>query len=115
MGAATNDTAAMPRSPVSMQRLIATSRPPSNGFPGCCNTYRIGNLLVLGDQPAAVPVPLFGLNCTLLNSAVVVLFQPADQGTTFNLPLPPTLPPVTLYAQGASLYFTTFGLTTTGH
>lgn len=81
-----------------------------NGFPGCCNTYRIGNLLVLGDQAAAVPVPQFGPSCTLLNSAVVVLFQPADQGTTFNLSLPPGLPPVTLYAQGASLYFTTIGL-----
>ena len=79
-------------------------------FQGCCNTYRLGVLLALGDQAAAIPVPQLGPNCDLLTSSTVTLWLPGPQGTTFWLALPPGLSSVTLFAQGGALYFTTIGL-----
>jgi hypothetical protein len=83
-----------------------------SAFPGCCNTYLVGSLLALGDQPTSIPLPQFGVNCTLLVVPVILQFQPTAAGSTFLLQLPATvLPPVTLAAQGGVLYFTTIGFT----
>jgi hypothetical protein len=83
-----------------------------SAFPGCCNTFLVGSLLALGDQPISLPLPQFGVNCTLLVVPVILAFQPTAAGSTFVLQLPATaLPPVTLAAQGGALYFTTIGLT----
>jgi hypothetical protein len=80
-------------------------------FPGCCNTFLVGSLLALGDQPTSIPLPQFGANCTLLVLPVVTLFQPNAVGPTFTLQLPATaVPPLSFVAQGGVLYFTTIGL-----
>jgi hypothetical protein len=81
------------------------------GFAGCCNTFTAGRLLVLGDQPASVPLPQFGAGCTLLVNPAVILFAPGASVSQFSLPLSNALPPLTVYAQGSVLYFTTIGLT----
>ncbi len=79
-------------------------------FGGCCNTYLVGHLLVLGPQQVAVPLPGFGVGCTLLADPAIVLFAPAMVGGTFTLPLPTVaLPPLTFFVQGAAFYFTTIG------
>ncbi|HZN37457.1 MAG TPA: hypothetical protein VFD82_01565 [Planctomycetota bacterium] len=83
-----------------------------SAFTGCCNTFLVGTLLTLGVQPTSIPLPQFGVNCTLLVVPVILEFQPTAAGSTFVLQLPPTaLPPVTLATQGGALYFTTIGLT----
>jgi len=80
-------------------------------FPGCCNTFLTGQLLVLGLNQISVPVPQFGVNCTLLVSPDVILFQ--QSSGQFAMPLPNApFPAMTIYAQAAVTYFTTFGLTT---
>lgn len=81
-----------------------------SSFPGCCNTFRVGSLLALGDQPVNVPLPQFGPGCTLLASPAILLFVPNAAGTSFALNLPPALPPLTFHGQGGVLYFTTIGL-----
>jgi hypothetical protein len=82
-----------------------------DGFGGCCKTFVAGRLLVLGDQPASVPLPQFGAGCTLLVNPAVILFEPGSSVAGFSLPLANAMPPLTLYAQGSVLYFTTIGLT----
>ena len=81
-------------------------------FGGCCNTFAVGRVLALGDQPANVPLPQFGAGCTLLVQPAILLFLPSAAGDTFSLPLAAALPPLTVYAQGAVLYFTTIGFST---
>ncbi|MFT4511997.1 MAG: hypothetical protein ACI89X_000673 [Planctomycetota bacterium] len=77
-----------------------------SAFPGCCNTYLVGRVLVLGLQPITQPLPQLG--CTLLTSPDVVLFQ--TTGSTFPLQMPSApFPATTLFAQGAAIYFTTIG------
>ncbi|MFY9341420.1 MAG: hypothetical protein WAT39_02945 [Planctomycetota bacterium] len=81
-------------------------------FPGCCNTFLVGRMLVLGDQPAAVPLPWIGPGCTLFANPVILLYQPTAAGATFVLTLPTAaLPPLTFWLQGGAHYFTTIGLT----
>lgn len=75
-------------------------------FSGCCNTYLVGRVLVVGLQPITQPLPQFG--CTLLTSPDLVLFQAT--GSTFALQMPSAPFPATmLFAQGAAIYFTTIG------
>ena len=78
-------------------------------FPGCCNTFLTGRILVLGLAQISVPVPQFGVNCDLLVSPDVILFQQSSGQFTMPLPNAP-FPPTTIYAQGAVIYFTTIGL-----
>lgn len=78
-------------------------------FGGCCNTFAVGGLLVLGFQPVSVPLP-FGGACTLLATPGVVLFLPSQGPQSVAIPLPASLPSITLYAQPGALYFTTIGL-----
>ncbi|HEX5052461.1 MAG TPA: hypothetical protein VFZ65_11855 [Planctomycetota bacterium] len=80
-----------------------------SAFSGCCNTFLVGSLLALGDQATSIPVPDLGPNCMLLVDPAIVLFQPNSAGSSFVLSLPPVLPPLTVFAQGAALYFTTIG------
>lgn len=80
-------------------------------YPGCCNSFLTGHVLVLGLQQLSVPVPEFGVNCNLLVSPDVFLFQQSNG--TFQMPLPAApFPATTIYAQAAVTYFTTIGLTT---
>jgi hypothetical protein len=83
-----------------------------NAFSGCCNTFLNGRILAIGLQPVSQPLPQLGVGCTLLASPDALLFQANTAGATFVLAIPPGLPPLTLYAQGAAIYFTTIGLTT---
>ena len=83
---------------------------------GCCNTFLTNYVLRLGLGQTQVPLPPPAApGCDLLVSPDVFLFQPANASTsdTFALPIPPSLPlPLTLFAQGGALYFTTIGLST---
>ncbi len=81
-------------------------------FPGCCNTFLQGRILVLGVAPSKIPLPGIGLGCTLLVNPVIILLLPASAGDEVHISLPPGFPPGTFYAQGAATYFTTIGFTT---
>lgn len=83
-----------------------------DAFAGCCNTFLVGRLLALGAAPTMVPLPQFGVGCALLVDQPILLYQPSAAGDTFALPLGAALPPLTVYAQGAALYFTTIGFST---
>src|SRR5262245_3113384 len=72
---------------------------------GCCGVVITMRLLVLGAAPAAVPLPQFGPGCTLWVQPAVLLLQ---LGPVFQLPLPPSLPPLTFFAQGSALFFDPF-------
>lgn len=76
-------------------------------YGGCCNTFLQGTLLLLGLQPAALPLQLLDPTCTLLAQPDLVLLQSGPIPDLFSLPIPPGLPPLTLYAQGAGSYITT--------
>ena len=54
-------------------------------------------------------MPRFGPGCTLLVEPVFALILPAQQGSGISFALPPGLPPLSFYAQGAVHYFTTIG------
>jgi hypothetical protein len=81
------------------------------GFPGCCNTFLRERILIVGAQPANVPLPFIGPGCTLLATLDVVVSFPTSAGNVFTLPLPLGLPATRLFAQGGNLYFTTIGMT----
>lgn len=81
-------------------------------FGGCCNTFLVGRLLALGDAPTMVPLPQLGAGCVLQVDQPILLYQPSAAGDTFVLPVGAALPPLTVYAQGAALYFTTIGFST---
>lgn len=109
--------AAFPGQPLSIAASLDVSQCQLDidvtAFPGCCNAFLIGRVLVLGLGQISVPAPQIGAGCTLLASPDVVLYQPSSAGSgPFELPFAnATLPPVTVYAQATGLYFTTFGLT----
>jgi hypothetical protein len=63
---------------------------------GCCGVTVPGRVLVLGTQQGLVPLPDFGFGCELHVMPSTALLTTAD---TFSLPLPPSLPPITLMAQ----------------
>ncbi len=98
---------------VSLDTINCTVDITVGAFGGCCNTFLTGRVLCLGLQPVSVPLPNFGLGCTLLAQPDFLLLLPTAGGTTFVLPLPATgVPPLTFFAQGGALYFTTIGLST---
>jgi hypothetical protein len=78
-------------------------------FSGCCNTYLVGRVLVVGLQPVTQPLPQLG--CTLLTSPDLVLFQATGSMFALQMPSAP-FPATTLFAQGAAIYFTTIGFST---
>jgi hypothetical protein len=78
---------------------------------GCCNTYLSGRVLCLGLAQAAITLPPLP-QCRLLVSPDIVLFRPNSAGDTFALPVGAVPPPLSLYAQGAAVYFTTIGFST---
>ncbi len=80
-----------------------------NAYTGCCNTFLRARVVVLGLQPTSIPLPQFGLGCTLWTQPLASLYQPTASGDTFPIPLPPGLPPITLHAQGVGVYVT-FGV-----
>jgi hypothetical protein len=81
--------------------------------PGCCNTFAVGRLLIVGVLPADLPFPELGPNCTLLVEPLIILSLPNEPETlTFNLPSGLPLAGVSVYTQGVVEYFTTIGLTT---
>jgi hypothetical protein len=82
-----------------------------SAFGGCCNTFLVGRMLVLGVQAVSIPVPQLGSGCTLLADPVVLLYLQSASGGTFAFSvssLPPG--PVSFHAQGGAHYFTTIGL-----
>ena len=65
------------------------------------------------DRVLARLAALLLLGCTLLAQPDFLLLQPTASGATFVLPLPAAaVPPLTFFAQGGALYFTTIGLST---
>jgi hypothetical protein len=104
----TNPALAVTLNPASCTVDITVS-----AFSGCCNTFLSGRVLCLGVVPVSVPLPNFGVGCTLLAQPDFLLLQPTASGATFVLPLPAAgIPPLTFFAQGGALYFTTIGLST---
>ena len=101
----------MPAISVSLDASNCTLGLDVTAFPGCCNSFLTGRVLVLGLAPIAVPVPQFGVNCTMLTSPDVILFQQSSGAFQMSLPAAP-FPATTIYSQAAVLYFTTIGLTT---
>jgi hypothetical protein len=77
-------------------------------FPGCCNTYLQQRWLLLGLAPDQSPVPQYP-GCTLLVQPDLLVTPWTPNPMVF--PLPPGLPPVTVFAQGGFVYFTTIGFT----
>ena len=79
-------------------------------FPGCCNTFLRNYLMAFGTSQASVPLPQVGTGCTLLvGNTFAVLFQTAQQGSTYRIVLPPGTPAGVFTVQGAAHYFTTIG------
>ena len=73
-----------------------------NALEGCCGIAVPLRLLVIGTQPAFVPLPGFGSTCAL-HVAPVALFATTADHFLFNLP---PLPPLSFLAQAAA-YITT--------
>src|SRR5262245_42425201 len=69
-----------------------------NAIEGCCGVAVPLRLLVLGSQPAFVPLPEFGGTC-VLHVAPVALFATTGDHFLFNLP---PLPPLSFLAQAAA-------------
>lgn len=82
-----------------------------DGFPGCCNTFLVQRLIAFGFGPAQLPLPWFGAGCKLLVDPLFTVVLPAPSGSEASFLLPPGLPPLTFYTQGALHYFTTIGFT----
>ena len=72
-----------------------------NALEGCCGIAVPLRLLVIGTQPAFVPLPGFGSTCVLHVAPVALLATTADH-FLFNLP---PLPPLSFLAQ-AGAYIT---------
>jgi hypothetical protein len=76
---------------------------------GCCGVAVPVRLLAIGTAPAVIPLPQFGLGCTLWLQPVAVLALVGSD--TFVLPIPSTLQPLTFLAQAAAVHTQTFGPT----
>lgn len=77
-----------------------------NALEGCCGVTVIARVVVLGDQQLATPFPQFGRDCMLHIAPLAVLVATPE----VQLPIPPTLPPLTFLAQGAALIQAPFGM-----
>jgi hypothetical protein len=76
--------------------------------PSCCNTYLNRRVLAFGVAPVQVPIPF--LTCDLLVTPDVILEILPTGSDTFVFPLPNApLAGLTLYLQGANVFFTTIG------
>lgn len=69
-----------------------------NALEGCCGIAVPLRLLVIGTQPAFVPLPGFGSTCAL-HVAPVALFATTADHFLFNLP---PLPPLSFLAQAGA-------------
>ena len=83
---------------VSLDALNNTLRLDVQAIEGCCGVAIPLRLLVLGTQPAFVPLPGFGTTC-VLHVAPVALF--ATTANHFLFQLPP-LPPLSFLAQAGA-------------
>ena len=70
-----------------------------NQFEGCGASIPL-RLLVLGTQPVAVPLPEFGMGCTLHVAPMILL---AATTGPFSLDLPQGVSAMAFFAQGAAL------------
>jgi hypothetical protein len=78
--------------------------------PSCCNTYLWKRVLAFGSSPAQIPIPF--LTCDLLVVPDVILEFTPTGSDTFVFPIPNVpLAGLTLYLQGANVFFTTIGFT----
>ena len=82
-------------------------------FPGCCNSFLTGHLLLVGLQQANIPAPPPWQQCTIYVQPALVVALPA-QADQLTVPVPP-LPPgalVSAFFQVVDVYFTTIGFST---
>lgn len=79
------------------------------GFQGCCNTFVSQRMIAIGTAPANVPLPGVGPGCSLYVVPDLFLLTVPGAQSTFDFLLPPGMPSVTVFAQGAIVYFTTIG------
>jgi hypothetical protein len=77
-------------------------------FPGCCNTYLVERVLLLGLTSDGTSVPAYP-SCTLYVVPDLAIIPFSFNTTSLTFSLPPGLPPVTIYAQAGFVYFTTIG------
>ena len=79
----------------------------------CCNTFLQSRVLIISTNQAFHGLPALGPTCTLLVVPDLVMVAPPTSPDTISFDVPPGLPPgITIYAQGANIFFTTIGLTT---
>jgi hypothetical protein len=77
--------------------------------PSCCNTYLFRRILIFGGAPVQVPIPF--LSCDLLVVPETIMEFLPTGSDVFTLPIPNVpLAGLTLYLQGANVFFTTIGL-----
>ncbi len=75
--------------------------------PGCCNSSVQAYALVVGSQPANLPLPLSAPACRLLVQPDLFVAQAGPNANAFHFALPPAMPPVTFLVQGSALYRST--------
>lgn len=73
---------------------------------GCCGVTVPLRLVAIGTVPANVPLPQFGIGCTLWLQPDVILVQ---SGAPLSIVIPPLLPPLTFLAQAAAVIQDPFG------
>ncbi len=79
----------------------------------CCNTFRNGRFLIVGNNAANTPVPAFGPTCNLLAQVDLIVALGANAADEILVALPPWVQPaVDIYLQGANSFFSTFSFTT---
>lgn len=74
---------------------------------GCCGVTIPLRLVAIGTAPANVPLPQFGAACSLWLVPDVVL---AQTGSSLSIAIPPTLPPLTFFAQAAAVVVDPFAV-----
>ena len=82
------------------------------GFPGCCNTFLVGRVFFLGGAQVNTPLPGIGPGCALLARPDLPVAFATGAEDTLRFAVPDGFPALTLYSQGANVYFTTIGFGT---
>jgi len=78
-----------------------------DAYSGCCNTFMQSTILMIGPQQANVPLPFLPPPCTLLVQPTHLLVDLGSTAGTHSIPIPPNLPALSFFAQGAATYFHT--------
>jgi hypothetical protein len=78
-----------------------------DAYGGCCNTFLQGTALAIGFGTATVPLQLSDPACQLLVQPSDLFVQTGYAPGVYAFHIPPGLPPIALFAQGAGAYYTT--------